>query len=191
MSAYESSVTPLLGRSLIRQRILALLLDDPDHRVHLRGIARSVGSSAGTAARELRRLEEAGLVTRTREGAQVYFQANEESTLLEPVREIVRKTVGAPNALRRSLAGLPDVDAAFIFGSYARGQTRPDSDVDLLVLGSPDRDDLTERLEAAGRELGRPVNEVVMMTSEMEARRARGEPLVTSIDRGESIRVLP
>lgn len=191
MSEYDPAVAPLLGRSLTRQRILAMLVDDPTRRLHLRAIARSVGTSAGTASRELRRLEEAGLVTRTPEGAQVYFQANEQSPLLEPVREIVRKTVGAPGVLRRALTGLAGVEEALVFGSYSRGDTRADSDVDLLVIGSPDRDELTDRLEAAGRELDRPVNEVVMTPSELESRRVRGDRLVESIDAGESIQVLP
>ncbi len=181
----------LLGRSRIRQRILALLIDDPGHRRHLRAIARSVGTSAGTAARELGRLEKAGLVTRTREGGQVYFQAQTENPLYGPIREIVRQTVGAPDVIRRSLAGLEGVDRASIFGSYARGHTRVDSDVDLLVIGAPDRDSLTDRLEAAGREIGRPVNEVVMTSPELAARRARGDRLVESIDAGPSIQVLP
>jgi len=190
MAEYDVA-SMLLGRSRIRQRILALLIDDSGRRIHLRAIARSVGTSAGTAARELGRLERAGLVTRTREGGQVYFQAQTESPLYEPIREIVRQTVGAPDVIRRSLAGLRGVERAVIFGSYARGHTRADSDVDLLVIGAPDRDDLTDRLEAAGREIGRPVNETVMTSSELAARRARGDRLVQSIEDGPTIGVLP
>jgi predicted nucleotidyltransferase len=190
MSEYGAA-SLLLGRSRIRQRILALLIDDPERRRHLRAIARSVGTSAGTAARELGRLENAGLVTRTREGGQVYFRAQTESPLYGPIREIVRQTIGAPDVIRRSLAGLGGVERAVIFGSYAQGDMRADSDVDLLIVGAPDRDELTDRLEAAGREIGRPVNEIVMTSSELAARRARGDRLVESIEDGPSIQVLP
>ena len=78
-----------------------------------------------------------------------------------------------------------------IFGSYASGETRPDPDVDLLVIGRPDRYELTERLEAASRELGRPVNEVVMSSAELERRRARGDRFLESIDATPPIQVLP
>lgn len=121
----------------------------------------------------------------------MYFQAQTESPLYEPIRDIVRMTVGAPDVIRRSLAGLGGVDRAVIFGSYARGDMRADSDVDLLVIGAPDRDDLTDRLEAAGREIGRPVNETVMTSSELAARRARGDRLVQSIEDGPTIQILP
>jgi predicted nucleotidyltransferase len=185
------SVAPLLGRSRIRRHILVLLVDEPTRRLHLRAIARTVGTSAGTAARELGHLERAGLVTRTPEGAQVYYQANAESPMLEPVREIVRKSIGAANVLRRALTGVAGIERALVFGSYARGDTRVDSDIDLLVIGTPDRDDLTDRLEVAGREIGRHVNEVVMSASELEERRARGDRFIASIEAGASIAVLP
>ena len=34
---------------------------------------------------------------------------------------------------------VPDVDAIYLFGSLARGRTRPDSDVDVAILLSPGR----------------------------------------------------
>ena len=78
-----------------------------------------------------------------------------------------------------------------IFGSYAHGPLKPDSDVDLLIIGAPDRDDLTERLEIAGRQISRPINEVVMTADELEARRARGDRFVESIDSQPSISIIP
>ncbi len=180
----------LLGRSKARQAILALLIDDPERRLHLRAIARGVGTSSGTAARELGRLEEAGLIRRTREGNQVYFQARPEQPLFEAIREIVRQTVGAPSIVRRRLAGLAGVERAVIFGSYARGRVDADSDVDVLVIGDPDRDELTERLEMAGLEISRPVNEVVMTANELIERRSRGDKFIESIEAGPVIDLL-
>lgn len=34
----------------------------------------------------------------------------------------------------RELAATPDVRGVFLFGSYARGESRPDSDIDLVVV---------------------------------------------------------
>ena len=79
------------------------------------------------------------------------------------------------------------VARAVIFGSYARGTDKPDSDIDLLIVGNPERDELTDRLERAGHEVGRPVNEVVMSSAELEARRAPRDGFVASIDAGPVI----
>ena len=189
--AEYTTASILLGRSSIRQRILALIMDAPERRLHLRAIARAVGTSAGTAARELGRLEDAGLVRRTREGNQVYFEARPNQPLFGQIRDVVRQAAGAPYILRKHLSELDGVERAVIFGSYADGRLQPDSDVDLLIIGDPDRDELTDRLEMAGLEISRPVNEVVMSQAEFDARRSRGDRLVESIDGGPTIDILP
>ena len=180
----------LLGRSKIRRRILMLFVVDSHERWHLREIARRAETSAGTASRELAKLMDAGLVRRSKEGNQVYYEVV-PSTVFRAVSEIVRQTSGARTILRTALEGLPGVESAVIFGSYAAGMSRSNSDVDLLVIGTPDRDLLTERLEVAGREIRRPVNEIVLAPAEVDARRARGDALIESIDAGRTIGVLP
>lgn len=65
-----------IGRSTVRQRILALLMSESVGRLHLREIQRRARTSPGTASRELARLVAAGLIEREAEGAQVYFRAS-------------------------------------------------------------------------------------------------------------------
>jgi DNA-binding transcriptional ArsR family regulator len=73
-----------LGRSSVRQRILALLLENGGARLHLREVQRRAATSPGTASRELARLVAAGLVEREPEGNQVYFRGSDSpaATLL-------------------------------------------------------------------------------------------------------------
>ena len=65
-----------IGRSSVRQRILALLMDEAGGRLHLREIQRRASTSPGTASRELARLVAAGLIERDAEGNQVYFRVS-------------------------------------------------------------------------------------------------------------------
>lgn len=180
----------LLGRSRIRQRLLTLLIDNPRGRLHLRELARLAETSAGTAARELGRLTAAGIATREAEGSQVYYRAATDSPLYPAVRDLVRRTIGAGSVLRRELESLPGVESAVIVGSYAAGTMQPGSDIDILVVGNPDRDELTDRLERASRTIGRAVNETVMTRAELDTRRARGNGFVASIDSGPTIDIL-
>jgi uncharacterized protein len=59
--------------------------------------------------------------------------------ILRDVGEGDPKVVSAPPgliaALQSALAGRKDVELAMLFGSFARGRARPDSDVDVAVLG--------------------------------------------------------
>jgi len=152
MSEYTGAA--FLGRSEIRRRILRLLVDAPGERLHLREIARRASTSAGTAARELRRLEEASLIMREREGSQVYFRSRPESSLHPPVRALVHamtREVAVPLApspmadqLGLEMASRLRVELAtvfgerlvgvYLFGSRARGDHDPDSDIDVLIV---------------------------------------------------------
>jgi predicted nucleotidyltransferase len=68
--------------------------------------------------------------------------------------------------LAEELSELDGIVSAEIFGSWAaryHGEHgRPPADVDLLVVGNPDRDDLHDATQAAAERLNRPVNPVVV-----------------------------
>ena len=57
----------------------------------------------------------------------------------------------AIDAMTRTLAGRADVAVALLFGSRARGNHRPDSDVDVAVLGNVDHLALAADLSRATR----------------------------------------
>lgn len=141
-----------------RHRVLSLLLLRPREGFHVRRIARLTGVSAGSLHRELRQLAEAGLLRRSTSGNQVLYSANPDSPVYHELSSLLDKTAGAPPTLQSPLAGhTPEPAAAepqtvaiptralgkicrrygvekmFLFGSAARGEMRPDSDVDLLV----------------------------------------------------------
>ena len=140
MSEYDAGKA-VLGRSAIRRRILALVMDAPERRLHLRAIARAVGTSAGTAARELARLEDAGLLERAREGNQVYFRGRPDH-LETPLGPPATRRPPDPNGLAvlgtmavglRAIYG-DRLLGVYLYGSRARGDNRPDSDVDVLIV---------------------------------------------------------
>lgn len=93
--------------------------------------------------------------------------------------------------LRVALGEVPGVEAAFIYGSYARGtDVRPESDIDVFVVGEALKEPETrlalagEALEAAGL-LGREVNMTRYTPRKLAARRAQGARFVRSVLEGE------
>jgi predicted nucleotidyltransferase len=73
-------------------------------------------------------------------------------------------------AIRRVLAAAPPGSRVILFGSHARGEARPDSDVDLLVVEPHVQDAVAEmvRLRAAVGRIGTPVD-VIVTTHEEHA----------------------
>jgi len=152
-----------------RRRILALLFGHSDQTYHLRQVVRETGLSPGGVHRELGQLAQAGIVTRTRQGRQVYFQANSASPIYAELKSLLVKTIGVAEVLREALQGLADrIRVAFVYGSFARGDEHRGSDVDVMMVGKVSFSDVSDALTLPQRTLGREVNPVVY--SELEFR---------------------
>jgi len=118
-----------------RARLLAHFVARPESRLHVRALERATGVGKRSLQAELTRLVEMGLVRREREGRRVVYVRSGYTPEWRAIEKLVA-TYGIPLLLRAALMGVPGVEAAFIFGSLARGDARPDSDVDLLVYGN-------------------------------------------------------
>jgi len=167
---------------LTRRRILAWLLGHPDQAFYLRQIARQVGTAVGATRRELELLTAAGLLTRSVDGRQVYFQANRESPIFPELQSLFAKTVGLVDTIREGLAPIADtIDVAFVFGSGARAELRVSSDIDLLVVGTAPFEEVVGALASAQTRLGRDINPAVYPPSEFTAKLGEGHHFLTRV----------
>jgi predicted nucleotidyltransferase len=122
---------------------------------------------------ELERLSSLGIVTREApsQGPGPLYRAASRARMWRVARELVRETAAPRSILEDALVGLPGLDLAFIYGSIAADEARPDSDVDLLIVGSNlDQTAIArETLEAAAL-LGREVNVTSQTPDQLRAR---------------------
>lgn len=170
----------LLGKT--RLAILALLFGRFEERFYLRQIARASGYGLGPVQRELKLLTEAGILRRSAEGRQVYFQADPESPVFPDLKSLLAKTVGIAGTLRDAIAPLAGrIKAAFIYGSIARGEERAGSDVDLLVVGEATFAEVVAALQAAQNALGREINPTVYPPDEFRAKVGNKHHFLTSV----------
>ena len=97
---------------------------------------------------------------------------NEQSPRWRLLRELVRELADPADVVRDALSDVPGLEAAFVFGSMARGtDIREGSDIDLFVLrGDLAEDRLARRTIDAGVLLKREVNPVVMGVEELRDR---------------------
>ena len=143
-----------------RRGVLGLLLLRPEDSCHVREIARLTGTTPGTLARELAKLVEAGLLTRSPQGNQVLYAANTNSPVFAELASILRKTSGLADVLAQALAPLAErIRVAFVFGSSASGKARSGSDVDVLLVGEGlGYGEVVAALYPAQETLGREIN---------------------------------
>jgi predicted nucleotidyltransferase len=161
--------TVLFGST--RRRVLGWLLGHPDEAYYLRELVRHIGGAVGAVQRELELLTASGLVRREVRGKQVYFQANQKAAIFPELQGLFAKTVGLVDILREALIPLANsVDAAFVFGSAARGELHASSDIDLLVIGETSFGDVVTAIQPAEKRLGRDVNPTVYSADEFRAK---------------------
>jgi len=153
-------------RSRQQVELLALLLGDPELELSLSDLAARVTTPYPSVHREIERAEAAGLVSSRKVGNTRLVRANTTSPYFEGLAQVLTRAFGVPTLLGEALRSVGGITSAFVFGSWAarflgtEGQ-RPVEDIDLLVLGEPDRDQLYAEIERVQTRLGRPVQVTV------------------------------
>ena len=175
------------GASEVRKDLLRFFHVSADAHGHVRAIARQVGHDPGAVSRELRRLEEQGLLRSDLVGRARVYRLQPTSRYGRELRGLIQRTLGVESRLREALTDLSGVEEASIFGSYAAGTERPGSDVDLLVIGRPSSDELRRRVSAAEADLRREINLVELTSAEIRELRSRKDPFMRDVLSGKRV----
>lgn len=149
-----------------------------DEAEHVRALQRHAGLSMSSLSRELRRLETRGLVRRVEEGGRVLYRAAESHPGWRALRQLIREFADPAEVVEEAFARVDGIEAAFVFGSFARGDARDDSDVDVLVVADG---------VAQGR-LGKEAAEAsVLLGRPVEIRAYTRDRLKRQIDAGNAV----
>jgi predicted nucleotidyltransferase len=173
-----------------RVKVLAFLLLNASEEYHLREIARRAGVPLQAAQRELEMLEGIALIERQRRGRQVFVSVQTTHPLFEDLRSLLLKSEGLAVPLREALEVIDGVEVAAVYGSVASGTDTGRSDIDLLVVGSPNELALHDAISTLEEVLGRPVNYTLLTRKELRTRLRRKDPFLTRVLAGDSIPVI-
>ncbi len=177
----------LFGESVVRREILRTYFARPGIVRHVRELARELGWSATIVGQELDRLQRTGILTSERIGRARRYRVDDQSPIASEIRSLVQKTIGIEARIREAIADLPGVEDAFLYGSYARGDDRATSDLDLFVIGPVDQERLSERLTEAERDLGRDVNVASYERGELKRLRTAGDLFIERVFEGPRV----
>lgn len=170
--------------SKVQQRVLALIFGHPERSFYASEIIRRVRSGTGAVERELSRLQSSGLVTVERIGNQKHYRANPDSPIFAELKSLVLKTIAFAEPLKESLKPLSDkIDAAFIYGSVAKGTDTARSDIDLMVIGNDlDYAGLYSALQDAEVKLSRKVSPTFLSPADWKRKAAEKGSFVSKIN---------
>ena len=154
-------------------------------------LAAATGIPQATVSREVARLEEAGLLRSVRRGRLRLVEADEQLPYHHELRALLLKTIGPAAVLMQELSGVPGIDEAFVYGSWAaryHGEPGPaPRDIDLLVIGEPDLDRLYAACRRVEKELRLDVNPIVRSPAEWQR---RGPSFLADLRKGPLVAVV-
>ncbi len=166
-----------------QQRVLGLLYGKPDKSFYANEIVRWADMGRGTVKRELERLVSAGLLTVSREGNQLHYQANAKNPIYLELLDIVRKTFGVADVIREMLKLFDDqIELAFVYGSMAKGKDVKSSDIDLMLVGeSLAYGEVMELLMPVEESLQRTVNPTIYSPIDFRSKMKEGSSFLLRV----------
>ena len=166
--------------SQTRAEIFRLLFGPGEQELHIREIQRQTGLNDSTIRQELRKLARLDLVKARKDSNRIYYKANQSNPLFEDLQKLVFKTTGLVDVFKNALQD-KRVLVAFVFGSFAEGKEKADSDLDLFIIGEVGLRKVTELLSGVSDIIGREINPHVMEPDEFQKRVRNTDHFITGI----------
>lgn len=167
--------------SKLTAKILDYYFLNPSAEKYINELAAILEEDKHNLRKKLKELEAEGILNVRSSGRQIYYALNRKYPLLKAVKELHQAKYGVENYLREGLHKIHGVKEAYIFGSYASGRLRAESDLDLLVVGKFPEEELTTLTTELQKRIGREVNAVEMSEKEYAEKKRKGHDLLKHI----------
>ena len=175
------ALLPVL-RSQNQARLLTWLLLLPSQEYALGDLAKLLGIAPSTLHQEVERLVRAGIISDRQVGRSRLLQANASNRLVPLLTDLMSLSFGPEVVVAEEFADLDGADQVIIYGSWAERfdgtEGREPGDVDVMVIGTPERSDVYDAANRAQERLGLQVNPTVRSA---DSWRAANDALVASI----------
>ena len=173
--------------SRIRINILKLFIFNPKKEYYVREIERLIDEAFDPVRRELIRLESTGLLKSRISGRQKYYSIDSTHTLFPEVKSMILKTVGIGDTLKSAIGHRNDIQAAFIYGSYAKNTADLESDIDLFVIGNILSRDLQEIISGIESQTKREINPTVYSAQDFQEKRKKKNHFISNVLKEQKI----
>lgn len=168
--------------SRVRIKILELFFSNPQDMYHVRGVVRETKEEINAVRRELKRLEEAGMVKKEKRGNRVYYWPREDYPMYGDFLSITSKTTGLGAEIVNNKKKLGKLNYIMFSGKFVRRKPRKkDDDVDILVIGDVALPELANLVRAEESRRNHEINYTVMSRDEYDFRKKRRDPFLQSI----------
>jgi predicted nucleotidyltransferase len=177
-------------RSKTTQKLLNYFFINPHASLYVNELVRNLGVDKRNLVRILKELENKGLLESKERGNLKLYAINKGYPLYREYKNILMKTTGLEDKLKRIAASVKGVSNVYIYGSYAQGKMGGYSDIDVLIVGSHPILPLQKKLNVLQVEIGREINSVHMDEREFKKRIKNKDPFLLGVLKKKHIQVI-
>ena len=170
--------------------LLTIFFTQPKKRFYVRELVKLSGRYPRSVSVALKKLEKSGIVNSTWTGNLKFFYLNKKSPIYPELKNMIFKTRGVGEALKKDLLKLGGVEFGFIYGSTASGQETKISDIDLMLIGQVNLDQANLLVAKLEKKLGREINLTVFKLKEWQQKKAAGSSFVKQVAAGDKIMLI-
>lgn len=139
-----------------RRSLLTALLMNQGNSYHIRGLSEVTGIPYGMVYREVQNLTEMGIIIHEKKGNLRILHVNKSLPIYPDLRNIIIKTTGFYNYLANELSG--QLVYLIVYGSTASHSDRPEGDIDLMVIGEIDENNLLDSINRVEAQTNRAID---------------------------------
>jgi DNA-binding transcriptional ArsR family regulator len=180
--------------SKVRIRILKVFLEtktsQPPVEIHVRALVRMLDEEINAIRRELKNLENAGILIAQESGNKIVFRLNTRNPLIPDLRQMLYKDSDVSNLLIKGLESFPEVEIAVLSHHYIDQLYTSETDIDLLLVGKADINILNTIINQIEKETGKQLRVSLISKDDFNFRKKKRDSFITNIVYNQHITLL-
>lgn len=183
----------ILGKlfiSKVRLKILDVFMKDTEAEYHVRGLVRLLDEEINAVRRELKNLQEAGILESQQMGNKVVYKVTKYCPIIPELKAMFIKDSDMVRLVLSVCKQFPQVKVAVLTKNYIHNKYEHDYDLDIFFVGDPDVTAFSEAMLAVERELKKQLRYTIISSQDFDFRKKKRDAFVVDILRNEKIVLL-
>ena len=155
-----SKIDTLFG-SKTRVTLLSKLMMNSDQRFYLRELSRDLKIPYSMLYKEEKNLVSLGILCEEKRGNVTFVYVNKKIPYFVELKSLIVKTAGLGDIVKTTLLELSGIKYALIYGSFASGEELESSDVDLLIVGNVNEENVLKTVSQIEDKVSREINYIL------------------------------
>jgi len=173
--------------SKVRVKILRVFTANPEITFHVRGLVREISEEINAVRRELQNLERAKILQSVKKGNKVVYSVNPHCYTFPELMSLFRKDDPVVKQIHQALETVDDIFVSILTGSFLSGQYADPTDVDLLIVGTPELEKLGKKIGDIEKEIGKTLKTIVMRPDEFDFKKKNRDAFLSKILKSDKV----